>query len=152
VAVQNDVQWPGPLGWLACLAVSSDPTLRTWTKLGAVLRLGAPGSVDAKSASYLTAFLREDGTWLGWYLGTNQTSPPPFDVPIGPYFTLLASAPSSSGPWTQHSSLGNVIGSGSPGVVMLNPKRPDRVVAVLQWLRRRLDRARDDAQPDRRVD
>ena len=128
----QDAQWPykmtydgsGPTGWLACLAVSNDPTLRNWTKLGAVLKLGAPGSVDGKSASYLTTFMLGDGSWLGWYLGTNQTSPPPGDVPIGPYFTLLASAPTSSGPWTQYSSRGNVIGSGSPGVVMANPNDP----------------------------
>ena len=58
----QDAQWPykmtydgsGPLGWLASLAVSNDPTLRTWTKLGSVLKLGAPGAVDGKSASYLT--------------------------------------------------------------------------------------------------
>ena len=125
----QDAAWPfkltydgsGPEGWLACLAVSNDPTLREWTKLGSVLKLGAPGSVDGKSASYLTTLLLADGSWLGWYLGTNKTSPPPGDVPVGPYYTLLASAPTSSGPWTQYSSRGNVIGSGSPGVVMRNP-------------------------------
>jgi hypothetical protein len=128
----QDATWPfkitydgsGPQGWLACLAVSNDPTLRTWTKLGTLLSLGAPGSVDSHSASYLTTFPLPDGSWLGWYLGTNITSPPPGDVPVGPYFTLLASAPSSSGPWTKHESLGNVIPSGSPGVVMANPTDP----------------------------
>ena len=128
----QDAAWPfkmtydgsGPLGWLACLAVTSDPTLRNWTKLGALLHLGSPGSVDSNSASYLTTLQLEDGSWLGWYLGTNKTSPPPGRVPEGPYFTMLASSPRSSGPWTQYSSLGNVIGSGSPGVVIPSPETP----------------------------
>ena len=125
----QDAQWPykmtydgsGPLGWLASLAVSNDPTLRTWTKLGSVLKLGAPGAVDGKSASYLTTLLLDDGSWLGYYLGTDTVSPPPGDVPIAPYYTLLASAPTSSGPWTQYSSRGSVFPRGSPGVVMKNP-------------------------------
>jgi hypothetical protein len=125
----EDKEWPykftydgsGPEGWLACLAVSNDPTLRNWTKKGTLLELGKPGSVDSNSASYLTTYQLDDGSWLGWYLGTNQTSPPPGDVPIGPYYTLLASAPSTSGPWTKNSALGNVIQSGSPGVVMKSP-------------------------------
>lgn len=125
----QDAQWPykftydgsGPQGWLACLAVSNDPSLRTWKKMGTLLSLGKPGSVDSNSASYLTTYQLDDGNWLGWYLGTNQTSPPPGDVPIGPYYTLLASAPESSGPWTKHTALGNVIPSGSPGVVMKSP-------------------------------
>ena len=129
----QDAQWPfkmtydgsGPLGWLACLAVSSDPTLRAWTKLGTLLSLGKPGSVDSASASYLTTFgPLADGTWLGWYLGTDKVSPPPGLVPEGPYFTLLASAPASSGPWTKHAALGNVIAHGSPGVVMASPTVP----------------------------
>jgi hypothetical protein len=129
----TDSAWPykmtydgsGPGGWLACLAVSNDPTLRTWTKLGTQLRLGEPGAVDSKSASYLTTLYdTSTSSWVGYYLGTNQTSPPPGDVPIGPYFTLLATAPTSSGPWTQFSSRGNVIPSGSPGVVLPNPDDP----------------------------
>jgi hypothetical protein len=128
-----DAQWPykmtydgsGPEGWLASLAVSNDPTLRNWTKLGTVLSLGPKGGVDSKSASYLTTYFDDvNKRWIGLYLGTNQTSPPPGDVPIGPYFTLLATAPSSSGPWTQFSSMGNVIPSGSPGVVIKNPSDP----------------------------
>ena len=58
----EDKEWPykftydgsGPEGWLACLAVSNDPTLRNWTKKGTLLELGKPGSVDSNSASYLT--------------------------------------------------------------------------------------------------
>jgi hypothetical protein len=46
----------GPTGWLSCLAVSADPTLLNWTLVGSVLELGTPGSVDSKSASYLTTY------------------------------------------------------------------------------------------------
>ena len=45
-----------PQGWLSCLAVSADPTLRNWTLLGSVLKLGPPGTVDSNSASYLTPY------------------------------------------------------------------------------------------------
>jgi len=129
----QDALWPykmtydgsGPTGWLASLAVSNDPTLRNWTKLGAVLPLGPPGSVDSASASYLTTYPMPDGTWLGWYLGTPTVSPPPGRVPVGPYFSMLASAPTSSGPWTTHEALSKVFPRGSPGVVMPNPTDPD---------------------------
>lgn len=108
----------GPDGWLACLAVSSDPTLSNWTKLGPLLSLGPPGSVDSRSASYLTTYYdNQTAMWYGYYLGTNQTSPPPGLVPVGPYFTLLATARSSRGPWTQVGDR-NVIPDGSPGVVL----------------------------------
>lgn len=55
----------GPQGWLACLAVSSDPTLQNWTLLGSVLELGSPGTVDSKSASYLTTFKASQGDRWG---------------------------------------------------------------------------------------
>jgi hypothetical protein len=102
----QDAAWPfkmtydgsGPLGWLACLAVSRDPTLRSWTKLGSVLKLGPPGAVDGKSASYLTTLLLDDGSWLGYYLGTDTVSPPPGDVPIGPTTRCSRRRPRRAGP------------------------------------------------------
>jgi hypothetical protein len=115
----------GPQGWLASLAVTSDPTLETWTKKGTVLPMGAPGEVDSASASYLTSlYVEETDSWVGYYLGTNQSSPPPGRVPIGPYFSMLATSPSAAGPWTKYESFGNVIPSGSPGVVMKSPNDP----------------------------
>jgi len=39
----------GKEGWVACLAESKD--LRSWTKKGPILSLGAPGTNDSKSAS-----------------------------------------------------------------------------------------------------
>jgi hypothetical protein len=125
-----DPQWPykmtydgsGPSGWLSSMAVSNDPTLRNWTKRGTVLELGPAGGVDSKSASYLTALY--DPThkqWVGYYLGTNQTSPPPGDVPIAPYYTLLATAPSSAGPWSQRHGV-PVFPAGSPGIVIPSPE------------------------------
>jgi hypothetical protein len=57
----------GPEGWLACLAVTSDLTLRNWTLLGPVLKLGQPGSVDSKSASYLTTYrAQQHEGWVRW--------------------------------------------------------------------------------------
>lgn len=115
----------GPGGWLSSLSVSNDPTLRTWTKKGTLLTLGPKGSMDSKSASYLTATLSPDKeTWWGYYLATNQTSPPPYSVPIGPYYSMFATANSASGPWTQHRELGTVFKTGSPGPIMENPNNP----------------------------
>jgi hypothetical protein len=127
----TDPVWPykmtydgsGPQGWLSVLAVSSDPTLRNWTKKGNVLSLGPAGSKDSASASYLTTYYdAPNARWLGWYLATPTVSPPPGLVPVGPYYSMLASAPTSSGPWTQHRELGAVFPTGSPGPVMPSPQ------------------------------
>jgi hypothetical protein len=127
----TDAQYPykmtydgsGPTAWLACLAVSNDPTLRTWIKKGTLLTLGSPGEVDSASASYLTTYYDTSYSqpWIGYYLATNQTSPPPGRVPIAPYYTMLATAPTASGPYTKYENYGNIIPSGSPGIVMKNP-------------------------------
>ena len=86
----------GPVGWLACLATSTD--LVHWEKKGPVLGLGAPGSPDAKSAS-APWVIREGDTWHMFYLGTPNTSAPPDRVPSFPYMTLKARSHSPSGPW-----------------------------------------------------
>lgn len=126
-----DSVWPykmtydgsGPQGWLSSLAVSRDPSLRNWTKLGTVLSLGPQGAPDSASASYLTTYYdAPHARWLGWYLATQTVSPPPGKVPIGPYYSMLASAPASSGPWTQHREVGTVFPVGSPGPVMPSPQ------------------------------
>lgn len=126
-----DAQWPfkmtydgsGPTAWLSVLAVSADPSLRGWTKVGTVLALGPAGSKDSASASYLTTYYdAPSSTWLGWYLATPTVSPPPGRVPIAPYYSMLATAPTSSGPWTQHREVGPVFPSGSPGPVMPSPE------------------------------
>ena len=113
----------GPGGWLASLAETADPTLRSWTKRGAVLARGAPPAPDSASASYLTTYHDPSLTppWRGLYLATRTTSPPPGQVPIGPYFTMAASAPAAAGPWTQDRARGTVIKAGSPGPVMPVP-------------------------------
>jgi hypothetical protein len=49
-------------------------------------------------------------------------------VPIGPYYTQLATAPTSSGPWSQVSSAAPVIPSGSPGPVLPHPSLPDTYI------------------------
>jgi predicted GH43/DUF377 family glycosyl hydrolase len=86
----------GAVGWLACLATSTD--LRNWTKKGPVLRLGAPGTPDSKSASAPWVY-QEGDTWHMFYLGTPNTSPPPDRVPSFPYMTLKARSSSPEGPW-----------------------------------------------------
>ncbi len=86
----------GPLGWLAALATSRDGV--HWTKKGTVLELGAPGSEDAKSASYGVTF-RDHGKWHMFYVGTPNTSPPPARVPAFPYLTMKAESNSPAGPW-----------------------------------------------------
>jgi hypothetical protein len=110
----------GPGGWLASLAETADPTLRNWTKRGTVLSRGPPPSPDSASASYLTTFFdpSRDPPWRGLYLATQTISPPPGDVPIGPYFSMAASAPTAAGPWVQDRARGTVIGAGSPGPIV----------------------------------
>ena len=77
----------GKDGWKACLATSRD--LRVWTKKGAILSLGAPGTNDSKSASSPWVIKAEDG-WHMFYLGTPNTSPAPDRIPAFPYLTMKA--------------------------------------------------------------
>jgi hypothetical protein len=112
----------GPDAWLSCLATSKDVTLKEWTKKGTLLELGPKGSPDSGSASYLTVNYDINTTlWVGYYLATNQTSPPPGYVPVGPYYSMRATAPRASGPWTQDESFGLIMPTGSPGVVIPSP-------------------------------
>lgn len=90
----------GPKGWLACLATSTD--LVHWTKKGAVLDFGPPGSEDSASASYGTTYY--DGRrWHMFYLGTPNASSAPDFIPSFPYNTMKAAASSPTGPWTKES-------------------------------------------------
>ena len=86
----------GSKGWLACLATSTD--LVNWTKHGAVLELGEPGSPDSASASSPWAIFH-DGWWHMFYLGTPNASPAPDYVPSFPYLTMKARARKLKGPW-----------------------------------------------------
>ncbi len=83
-------------GWKSCLAISTD--LRSWTKKGAILSLGAPDKNDSKSASSPWVIKAKDG-WHMFYLGTPHTSPPPYRIPSFPYLTMKARAETISGPW-----------------------------------------------------
>ena len=86
----------GKLGWRACLATSKD--LKTWVKKGAMLELGDSTKNDSKSAS--SPWVIEDkGTWHMFYLGTPNTTPPPYRIPSFPYLTMKAKSSSISGPW-----------------------------------------------------
>jgi predicted GH43/DUF377 family glycosyl hydrolase len=85
-------------GWKACIAVSKN--LKKWAKKGAILKLGASGSSDAKSASAPWA-IKENDTWHMFYLGTPNASPAPDRVPLFPYLTMKAKSNSLAGPFTK---------------------------------------------------
>lgn len=90
----------GPQGWLVGLAESND--LIHWTPKGTVLDLGTSGSADSASASYGTTYKDPAGQWHMFYLGTQNTTPPPNLIPALPYVTLKAHASSPTGPWTKN--------------------------------------------------
>jgi predicted GH43/DUF377 family glycosyl hydrolase len=92
----------GSDGWKSCLAVSTD--LRSWTKRGAILSLGAPDKNDSKSASSPWVIKAKDG-WHMFYLGTPHTSPAPYRIPSFPYLTMAARADSITGPWIKDYAL-----------------------------------------------
>lgn len=86
----------GKHGWIACLAESND--LITWTKKGNILTLGDDGKNDSKSASSPWV-VKEKDTWHMFYVGTPNTTPPPYRIPAFPYLTMKARAKSLRGPW-----------------------------------------------------
>ena len=86
----------GPKGWLVALATSKD--LVHWKKHGPVLDFGAPGSEDAKSASYGVTYFDGD-RWHMFYLGTPNVTPAPDRIPAFPYLTMKAEADGPAGPW-----------------------------------------------------
>ncbi len=86
----------GEQGWLCVLATSPDGV--NWTKHGARLQMGAPGTPDSRSSSYGSTYY--DGSrWHMFYLGTPNTSPAPDRIPAFPYLTMKASGDSAAGPW-----------------------------------------------------
>lgn len=86
----------GKDGWRACLAESTD--LKAWSKKGPILKLGAPGTNDSKSAS-APWVIKSNGLWHMFYLGTPNTSPAPDRIPAFPYLTMKAISKSLRGPW-----------------------------------------------------
>jgi len=86
----------GPKAWLTSLATSTD--LIHWTKKGAVIELGPPGSPDSASAAYGTTYWN-GFKWFMFYLGTPNVTSPPDRIPNFPYMTLEAEAPKPTGPW-----------------------------------------------------
>ncbi|TDE18280.1 hypothetical protein [Dyadobacter psychrotolerans] len=86
----------GKDGWISCLAKSSD--LRNWEKKGAILTLGEPGKNDSKSASSPWV-IKEKDIWHMFYIGTPNTTPPPYRIPAFPYLTMKARSNSLGGPW-----------------------------------------------------
>jgi hypothetical protein len=117
----------GPQGWRACLADSTDGG-SSWTPRGAVLRLGPGGSHDSASASSPWV-VRDDHAaphrrWHMYYLGARNATQAPRRIPVAPYTTLHATAPTARGPWTKRGPAvlpvrGSWFGqSVSPGPVM----------------------------------
>ena len=90
----------GPLGWVACLAESTN--LTTWTLKGPVIDFGLPGTAD--SACACSPWIIQDATnlWHMYYLATPNTTGGEDKVPIFPYTTLHATSTSPAGPWTKH--------------------------------------------------
>lgn len=86
----------GKKGWIACLAESKD--LTSWTKKGPILTLGDSTRNDSKSASSPWV-VKEKDTWHMFYVGTPNTTPPPYRIPAFPYLTMKARAKSLAGPW-----------------------------------------------------
>lgn len=86
----------GKDGWIACLAESND--LHTWSKKGPILTLGPAGKNDSKSASSPWV-IKEKNTWHMFYVGTPNTTPPPYRIPAFPYLTMKARSQSLAGPW-----------------------------------------------------
>ncbi|MBT3290753.1 MAG: hypothetical protein HN380_25640 [Victivallales bacterium] len=83
-------------GWLACLATS--PDLRTWERQGTVFEFGEEGKPDSRTATS-PWFIRDAALWHAFYVGCEQTSPPPDCVPSCPYVTCKAEADELRGPW-----------------------------------------------------
>jgi hypothetical protein len=94
----------GPQGWRACLAESSDGG-SSWTSHGAVLPLGRSGSYDRASASSPWVVRDDDAApdrrWHMYYLGARHATSAPRRIPVAPYTTLHATAPTPRGPWTK---------------------------------------------------
>lgn len=86
----------GNTGWVACLATSKD--LKHWQKKGRILTLGDSSKNDYKSAS-APWVIQKGKEWHMFYLGTPNTTPPPFRIPAFPYITMKAISSSITGPW-----------------------------------------------------
>jgi hypothetical protein len=84
------------VGWLACLATSTD--LKTWERHGPVFELGEPGRPDSHTATS-PWFIREDGLWHAFYVACQKTTPAPDCIPHAPYLTCKAEAKDLAGPW-----------------------------------------------------
>lgn len=92
----------GPEGWRCCHAVSQD--MVNWRVLGPILELGETGQPDSAYAGY-GATIYEEGRWHFFYVGCEQTSPPPARIPVMPYENLKAEADSPYGPWKKRYDL-----------------------------------------------
>lgn len=115
----------GEAGWLCALATSDDGV--NWTKRGAVLELGKPGTSDSASAIFGTVF-QSAQTYLNWHmfcLGTPNVDEPG-KVPAFPYQTLKARAENPQGPWNKQPGVVSV--SAVPGTFYADTASPGQVL------------------------
>ena len=122
--------------WRACLATSTD--LVHWTKQGKKLNAAidddptgsAKGYRDWRSASS-PWIIKEGSTYYMFYLGCLNVFGG--GIPSSPYYTLLATSTSISGPWTKRNSAAGkekhvpfytdaLHECSAPGCVIVNPK------------------------------
>ena len=115
----------GEVGWLCALATSDDGV--NWTKRGAVLELGKPGTPDSASASFGTVFrsAQTPPNWHMFYLGTPNVSEPG-KVPAFPYQTLKARAQNPEGPWVKQPEVMSV--AAVPGTFYADTASPGQVL------------------------
>jgi predicted GH43/DUF377 family glycosyl hydrolase len=122
--------------WRACCATSTD--LVHWTKQGKKLNAAidddpsgvAKGYRDWKSASS-PWIIKEGATYYMFYLGCLNVFG--VGIPSSPYYTLLATSTSISGPWTKRNAAAGMEKQvpfytdvlhecSAPGCVIVNPK------------------------------
>lgn len=115
----------GPEGWRCCHATSRD--LVDWERHGPILELGGPGRPDAAYAGY-GATIEEGGMWHFFYVGCEQTTPPPDRIPAMPYVNLKAEADSPWGPWRKRYDLRPF--EPKPGTYYADTCNPGHIVRV----------------------
>lgn len=115
----------GPKGWTCCLATSKD--LVRWTKHGAILPHGEPGTRDSHYTGYGPTYF-ENGKWHMFYVAASRSTPPPDYIPATPYFTLKAEADSPRGPWRKRYDI--VPFSPQPGTYYADTASPGHIVKI----------------------
>ena len=115
----------GPEGWRCCHATSRD--LVDWEVHGAILELGDPGRPDSAYAGY-GATIFDGGLWHFFYVGCEQTTPPPARVPAMPYINCKAEAEHPGGPWRKRYDITPF--APKPGTYYADTCNPGHIVKI----------------------